>query len=178
MVFRIKYIAAILIAIMIGIAASYVVLPTKNITATTGIVTPDCGQVQSSDLDIQFSVQSEPLVSQQSTGGPITAQQAIYAATAHAFISNQLPAPLVKTQYVVYSNNVRGIATASDDDASADQNLVSQNVNAWIVSFCGVVVYPHLFVKPNPTITVTPRNEWNVVVDAYTGQVIEQYSTR
>jgi hypothetical protein len=172
-------------AIIIGGGLAIILIPTLKSRAAVGIVTTDCGQVQPTALGIHFTAlpvppESSGQIVPQSTGGPIPAGQAIAIANQKTYVRGQLPAPLVKTQYVSYTNDNRGVGTSAGDDTSADDNLISQNVTAWIVSYCGVVTYPNIRRPPSgqaPSYIPT-RNEWNVVINAQTGQLIEEYSTR
>lgn len=182
---QIKHLLLTIAAIGIGVSLAMLLIPAPKSRAAVGIVTADCGQVQPTALGIHFTALPTPSensgqIMPQSTGGPITSGQAIAIANQKTFVRGQLPAPLVKTQYVSYSNDNRGVGTSADDDASADANLVSQNVTAWVVTYCGVVTYPSIARLPagQPAPNVLTRNEWNVVIDAQTGQLIEEYSTR
>ncbi|MBI4670931.1 MAG: hypothetical protein HY741_04580 [Chloroflexi bacterium] len=173
---RSKYLLIGLSILVFSVTVAVLLMPSNAAKAKSGLVTSDCGQVPPTDLGIRVSTPPSDLPAQ------ISSAQAIQTASEKAYVKSQLPAPLTKTAYVLYSNDSRGNATTIGDDDSADQNLVSQDVPAWIITFCGVVTYPHVFDKPGPSsyggINVTPRNEWNVVVNAQTGQVIEQYSIR
>mgnify|MGYP000032271572 FL=1 len=182
---RAKHVFFTIGAILLGVGAAVATFPAPGMRAQSGVVTADCGQVQPTALGIHFSVLPAPEVpsgdiSTQSTGGPISSGTAVSIASQNAVVRAQLPAPLTKTQYVLYSNDNRGTGTSSnvDGDAAADANPSTQGVKAWIVSFCGIVDYAS---RPRGTENQGParvRNEWNVVVNAYTGQVVEEYSQR
>lgn len=164
-------------AIFLGIGLAYIVAPSPKTRAAAGIVTSDCGEIQPTDMGIHWSDGSGTL-SAQSSG--ITAEQAITIASANTIVIGQLPAPLTKTQRVSYSNDNRGIAPSGnvDDDDIADANAISQGVPAWIVSFCGVRVRRHIRPGHENDPNIPVGNEWNVVVNAVTGQVIEEFGAR
>lgn len=172
-----KYILITAIAILIGAVAAYLYNPTTQTQAAQGIVTPDCGQVQPIEMGIHWSDGSGTF-SAQSVG--ITAEQAIAIASEKTIVRGQLPAPVTKTQRVSYSNDNRGVASSGnvDDDDVADANAISQGVPVWIVTFCGITDHVSRPRGTENSGNVRVRNEWNVVVNAVNGQIIEEFSER
>lgn len=112
----------------------------------------------------------------------LTESAALAMATQDTFVKDQLPAPEVKVQLVLYSNDVKGVATTPGNDEEADKNLLYQQVPAWIVTFCGVKVMP----ISRPALPDSSQygkitlewNQWNYVIDARTGKYIEEFASR
>jgi hypothetical protein len=105
----------------------------------------------------------------------ITKEQAIDIASKDTFVVATGPAPVVATHFVLYSNDIKGIAAVPGDDDDADEHLLYQNVPAWVITFCGVNVP-----MPGGQPTESRRNtlqahEWNYVINAETGAYIEEF---
>lgn len=85
----------------------------------------------------------------------------------------------VKTvaQYVLFSDDARGTADKIGDDDSV--KLAYQNVPAWVVTFCGVNVSPPIpFNLRNQPIAKAALHDWYVVINAETGEYMEEFAFR
>lgn len=169
-----RYFVLAIAAVLLGSVLAIVLPPSSKTNAASSLVTSDCGEIQPKVLNIRYDLPGANVPAR------VTSTQAIQIATNHAFVRSQLPAPLVKTQYVLYSNDNRGVAPTIGDDDAADQHLVYQSVPAWIVTFCGVVTYPHTrpVAAGSGGVSIPQRNEWNVVINAQTGAFMEEFSIR
>ncbi len=112
----------------------------------------------------------------------ISEQNALETAIKNSYVSAQLPAPAVKVQYVLFSNDIVGAASTVGNDEEADKNLLYQNVPAWVVTFCGVSVMP----VSGPAVADPKKaqplkaipSDWNYVIDAMTGETIQQFASK
>lgn len=129
-----------------------------------------CGETQPTRANIRFA-------SSQGTSAPqVTLQQAITAAkkTASFSIEN---ASAVNAKYVLFSDDAIGVAQTPGDDNTVV--LSYQNVPAWVVTFCGLdipAVGPRMPQQLRKTRTIPMNHEWNVVINANTGESIEEFT--
>lgn len=84
-----------------------------------------------------------------------------------------------KAQYVLFSDDARGTADKIGDDDTV--KLAYQNVPAWVVTFCGVHVPVFIPFDVNDVrikgLAAPPEtHEWNVVINAETGEYMEEFS--
>jgi hypothetical protein len=109
----------------------------------------------------------------------VTREQAIQIATKNAAVP-VAKASEIKARYVLFSDNDMGEDTSIGDDFSV--RLFYQNVPAWVVTFCGLDIPgqgPSRFWHENHKDAPMPSNhEWNVVLDAKTGDYIEEFAFR
>lgn len=114
-----------------------------------------------------------------SSAPPISQSAAVQTATANSSVDVS-GAEITNAQFVSFSDDARGKANSIGDDDSIV--LDYQNVPAWVVTFCGV--HPPMFLpfdSNDPRMTslrTAQTHEWNVVVNAQTGTVMEEYSIR
>jgi len=106
----------------------------------------------------------------------ISIDQAIQIAKENASINVSSTSTLVKAQYVLFSDNSRGrAATIGDDDSII---LDYQNVPAWVVTFCGLSIAPITRAGGTHNLNMNYAHEWNVAVNAQTGEYMEEFSFR
>lgn len=104
----------------------------------------------------------------------ITEAAALQLAKANAAVPVNA-AQITKAQYVLFSDDARGTADKIGDDDSV--KLAYQNVPAWVVTFCGVHVPIDVpFALRDKVPADAHTNEWNVVINAETGEYMEEFS--
>jgi hypothetical protein len=149
--------------------------PTKSDTQT---IEATCGK------GVAFSnfVHYEPADPAQVGTPKISEQFALETAIKNSYVSAQLPAPAVKVQYVLFSDDIMGVASTIGDDDDADRHLLYQNMPAWIVTFCEVSVMPVSGPAPADGKKAQPLkaipSDWNYVIDAMTGETIQQFASK
>lgn len=160
----------ILLLVVLGV---YWLVPWRSAPSPSVEANNTCGDLPPTLYSMRFT---QPEQIAQPT---ILQTQAIGIATKEAFISDQLPAPMVKAQFVLYSNDVVGRSKTQNDD-EADKNLLYQDRPAWIISYCGLKIQSFASKDTGQKSSTRPfiRQEWNVVVDAQTGEVIHEFSFR
>lgn len=166
---RIERITILVILIMtIPVVFSLYWLSPKSVAQTGG----NCGDAPPDTLDMHYAVPAK------AASLKITMEQAIDIATKNAFINVDTPTTVIRARYVMFSDNVRGKAIKIGDDEDASVRPDYQNVPAWVVTFCGLSI-PPAFRRGVPTPTVfNYAHEWNVVINAETGEYMEEYSFR
>lgn len=139
------------------------------VPGTTAQSSGNCGDATPDALDIRYA----PLAD---TSPKVTMDQAIEIASKNAFVVVDTPSTTTTARYVSFSDNVRGTADKIGDDDSV--RLDFQNVPAWVVTFCGLDIPPHLRRGGVRPAKVNNAHEWNVVINAETGEYMEEYSFR
>jgi hypothetical protein len=139
--------------------------------ALTNPTSVTCGDTQPDELDIHYS--SSPA----GINPAIPLDQAIEMAKKYSDFSALAQPNVVKGQYVFFSDNVRGRASVPGDDDTV--TLDFQNVPAWVVTFCGLSIPANGSYEITKAGHILPNHtEWNVVLNAQTGEYIEEYTFR
>lgn len=138
----------------------------------------ECGKGIPFPQEIHYQAANSAVV-----GEPkVKANAALEIAAKNAYVRSQLPAPAMNIEYVSFSDDVIGKATKGSRENDAAKHLLYQNVPAWIVTFCGVQVMPvsgPAMADPKKSPPLKPvASEWNVVIDAMTGEAFEQFASQ
>jgi hypothetical protein len=85
--------------------------------------------------------------------------------------------PRVVAKYILFTDDSRG----KEKPDSEDITLAFQNVPAWVITFCGQAIPPFSGkheAKRSDITPIPPSTEWNVVINAETGEYMEEFSFR
>jgi hypothetical protein len=153
------------IAIIFVVLSLYWLSP-KSVAQTGG----NCGDASPDALGMHYTAPST------AASPKITMEQAIQVANKNSFVTVDGASTVIRARYVIFSDDVRGTADKIGDDASVRLNY--QNVPAWVVTYCGLSI-PPAFRRGVPTPTkINYAHEWNVVINAETGEYMEEFSFR
>lgn len=167
----------LLIAIFVTIALMLAIYPFNALSASQSTPQADavfeCGDLPTTIADVTLT-DALP-----TAGLAIDQDKAVELASKQAIVSSRLPAPNMRVQFLLYSNDTVGRSKTYNDD-EADKNLLYQDVPVWVVSFCGLKMYPigGKGTADAKSVLAQVRQELSVVIDARTGEVFHQFSFR
>lgn len=105
----------------------------------------------------------------------ISETSAIALAKKNAAVGVDVEQVKIKAQLVDFSDDARGTADKIGDDDSV--KLDYQHVSAWVVTFCGLnvpIIVP--LGASDKMAKDVATHEWNVVINAKTGEYMEEFS--
>lgn len=131
----------------------------------------ECGQAAPDDFGFHYSavkISAPPKISE---------TQAIEIATKNISVPLNSASPQVVAKYTLFTDDNRGTEKPDNEEVA----LAFQNVPAWVITFCGQVIPPFSGKHETKRADITPippSTEWNVVINAETGEYMEEFSFR